>query len=276
MISIIIVSWNTRNLLKKCLESIFTHVRDAQYEVIVIDNASQDGTVEMVRGDFPNVKFIANDKNLGFAKANNQGIREAHGEYILLLNPDTEFIEDALTPVLRKMESDEKIGVLGCKLLNSDKTLQPSVRRFPRKRDVAIILLKLHKLFPSLLDHYLARGFSAKGSPRCEAGRPASGWDYSREQEVGQVMGAFFLVRKEVFDKIGFLDERYFIWFEEVDFCRRVWQYGWKVVYYPNASIVHHHGQSFAQAQTWQKQLWFFHSAWRYFFKGERDDTVEN
>jgi GT2 family glycosyltransferase len=249
-ISVIIVSWNVRDLLKKCLESIFRHTQDVAFEVIMVDNASTDGTLEMLKHYFPNVKLIANQKNLGFAKANNIGIREAQGEYILLLNPDTEFIENSLEKVVQKMESDENIGVLGCRILNSDKSLQPSVRRFPTLASQLIILLKLHRLFPSLLNNYLAKDF-----------------DYSKEAEAVQVMGAFFCVSRTVFEQIGLLDEEYFIWFEEVDFCRRAKKVGYKVIYCPEISIIHHSGQSFAQVDTLKKQWWFFRSALHYFSK---------
>ena len=263
-ISIIIVSWNVRDLLKKCLASIFRFAPDFAFEVIVVDNASADGTVEMARADYPNVRLIANKKNLGFAKANNQGIAQAKGEYVLLLNPDTEFIEDALSACVAKMGSDKTIGVLGCQLLNSDKTIQPSVRAFPRVRDIIVILLKLHKLFPSLLNKYLAKDFDYMES------NPHSNPLPFRERglyEVDQVMGAFFLVRRKVFDQIGLLDEKFFIWFEEVDFCRRAKQAGWNVAYYPGARIIHHGGQSFVKADTWRKQKWFFKSALLYFMK---------
>ena len=252
-LSIIIVSWKSKDLLKKCVKSIFAHVCDVQYEIIVIDNASDDGTAQMLREmtrSFALLRMTVNRENLGFAKANNQGIREAKGDYVLLLNPDTEFIDDSFLSAVAKMESDERIGVLGCKLLNSDKTLQPSVRAFPRVIDVLVILLKLHKLFPGLLDKYLARDF-----------------DYSKEQEVDQVMGAFFLVRRNVFNQIGLLDEKFFIWFEEVDFCRRTIQNGFKVLYYPESRVVHDKAQSFIKQDTLKKQIWFFKSALIYFMK---------
>ncbi|MBI1961587.1 MAG: glycosyltransferase family 2 protein [Parcubacteria group bacterium] len=328
-ISVIIVSWNVKGLLEKCLESIFKHTQKEntpaigvfsvavdqfgkplflpdeinvtiahnalpvnsqsvenqkqplQFEIIVVDNASSDGTVEMLEENFDvipaafsprenregiqesnainpgsrvkrgmTIKLIRNSKNLGFAAANNQGIGEARGKYILLLNPDTEFTENSLKKVFDRMESDPSIGVLGCKLLNPNGSLQPSVRRFPRVRDIKVIFFKLYKLFPSLLDRYLAKDFN-----------------YSREQEVDQVMGAFFCIRRSVIDQIGLLDDKYFIWFEEVDFCRRAKAVGFKVVYWPGTSIIHHAGQSFGQAPSVKKQWWFFRSAWRYFFR---------
>lgn len=272
-ISVIIVSWNVKSLLEKCLESIFRHASPSSpqpspragegvlFEVTVVDNASTDGTIEMVREKFPQVRFIANAKNKGFASANNQGIKIASGKYILLLNPDTELTENSLKKVFDKMEQNHPlapslvkegglIGVLGCKLLNSDGTLQPSIRRFPRVADIIIIFFKLHKLFPGLLGRYLAKDF-----------------DYTRESAVDQVMGAFICIRRSVIDKIGMLDGGYFIWFEEVDFCRRVRRAGFKVAYWPATSIIHHGGQSFGQVETLRKQWWFFKSAWRYLTK---------
>jgi len=281
------VSWNTRELLKKCIESVLRYSSGVDYEIIAVDNASPDGTAEMLdsyrhseakpknlvknaqaspTGSFASaqddgrIKIIRNSENKGFAKANNQGIREAKGKYLLLLNPDTELTENSLKKVFDKMsapggsakggEREASIGVLGCMLRNSDGSIQPSVRRFPRLRDIRVIFFKLYTLFPSLLDRYLAKDF-----------------DYSCEQEVDQVMGAFFCIRREVIEKIGLLDEGYFIWFEEVDFCRRAKKAGWKVVYWPDTSIIHHGGQSFVQVETLKKQWWFFKSAIRYFMK---------
>lgn len=263
IISVIIVSWNVRELLKRCLESIFKYVEGVEYEAIVIDNASNDETVEMARQEFPQVKLIINQNNRGFAAANNQGIRQAKGRYILLLNPDTEFIEDTLTKVATKMESDPSIGVLGCQLLNPDGSIQHSVRRFPTVWSQLVILTKLHKIFPSLLNNYLAEDFDYE--PRLN---PLLGKERGLDAvEVDQVMGAFFCVRREVFDKIGLLDEGYFIWFEEVDFCRRAKKAGYKVVYWPGTRVIHHGAQSFKQQMTIKKQWWFFKSALRYFSK---------
>ncbi len=146
MLSIIIVSWNVRDLLQKCLESIFKYTQNIDFEVIVVDNASKDGSVMMVEEKFPKVELIANQKNLGFAKANNQGIDKAQGKYILVLNGDTELIDSSLEKLVDLMEENKEWPILGCKLLNSDKSLQESVRRFPKFFDQFLILLKLHHL----------------------------------------------------------------------------------------------------------------------------------
>ncbi|MBI1961285.1 MAG: glycosyltransferase family 2 protein [Parcubacteria group bacterium] len=272
-ISVIIVSWNVKGLLEKCLASLYAYTAGVGFEVIVVDNASSDGSVEMAQEKFPGARIIGLDENKGFAAANNIGIKESSGRYILLLNPDTELTENLLKKVFDKMENDATIGVLGCTLLNPDGSLQPSVRVFPRLRDIIVIFFKLYKLFPSLLNHYLAKDFDYEPHPNPLLGK-------EREvKEVDQVMGAFFCIRRSVIEKlspparggdqggVGAFDEGYFIWFEEVDFCRRAKAAGFKVVYWPGTSIIHHGGQSFGQAGTAQKQWWFFRSAWRYLTK---------
>ncbi|MEK7167612.1 MAG: glycosyltransferase family 2 protein [Patescibacteria group bacterium] len=243
-LSIIIVSWNVKGLLKKCLESI-----KEDFEIIVVDNNSKDGTKEMVEKDFPEAKLIKNKKNLGFAKANNQGIQEAKGDCILFLNPDTEILDGTLEKCLKEM--DTGIGILGCKILNPDLTIQPSVRRFPTFLNILLILSKLPKFFHfKSLDHYLAKDFN-----------------YDKSQEVDQVMGAFMMVKKEVLDKVGMFDERFFLWFEEVDFCRRAKRNGFKIYYLAEAEIIHYGGQSFGQEMKLKNQWRFFLSALKYFLK---------
>lgn len=249
MISIIIVSWNVKDLLRKCLHSIEAFANDA--EVIVVDNASNDGSVEMIQKEFPNVKLVANTHNVGFAKANNQGVEIATGEYVLFLNPDTELHPESLSKSLEAIKNNPKIGILGCQLHNPDGTIQPSVRRFPTVETILALALKLGKVFPDLqvLKKYLAADF-----------------DYSKSQVVDQVMGAFMLLRPNVIAKPIF-DERYFIWFEEVDLCRRVKAAGYDVYYFADAAITHHGGQSFAQQPVVAKQWLFFKSAAQYLWK---------
>ncbi|MFA5047652.1 MAG: glycosyltransferase family 2 protein [Patescibacteria group bacterium] len=251
-LSIIIVSWNVRELLIKCLNSIYHNNKTSDLEVFVVDNDSQDDTAKLVAKQFPQVKLLAQKANLGFAKANNLAIKSAQGDYILLLNPDTETFPDTLAKSLDFMASHPDCGVLGCQMLYADKKLQPSVRRFPKPWPTLLMLLKLPKIFPRLksVDNYLATDF-----------------DYAKEQTVDQVMGAFMLIPKKVIDKIGLLDENFFIWFEEVDFCRRVWSGGYKVYYSPAIKIIHHGGQSFSQQKTVTKQRRFFKSAFIYFKK---------
>ncbi len=239
--------------MKKCLESIYAHTRGISFEIFVIDNGSHDGTVEMIRLEFPSVTCIANAVNRGFAGANNQGIEMAGGRYVLLLNPDTELKNDALARMTEWMDTKPNCGVVGCRLLNTDLSHQNSVRRFPRLLDQIIILLKLHHIFPKLppLSRYLASRF-----------------DYTKESKVDQVMGAFFMIRLEGIEKIGILDERnFFNWFEEVDFCIRAREAGYEIWYTPSADVIHHYGQSFKQIMPFAKQKMWNRSLRRYFHK---------
>lgn len=261
-LSIVIVSWNTKNLLKKCLESIFARTKTLGFEVIVVDNNSTDGTREQIANSKWPIAFVENEKNLGFAKANNQGIEKSKGEFILLLNPDTEIKNGALEKMVQLMRERPDCGVAGCKILNPDGSLQPSVRRFPDFLSSTLISLNFHShchshchshrfnLFARAVDRYLARDF-----------------DYSKNQEADQVMGAFFMTRREVIEKIGNLDEKFFIWFEEVDFCKRAKEAGFKVMYTPEAEIIHHGAASFSQAFTYEKQKIFSRSLIYYFKK---------
>ncbi len=251
-LSVIIVNWNVQELLKKCLASIERTTKNLSHEVFVIDNGSSDGSADMVRKQFPSVNLIALDRTIGFAEANDQAIQKAQGEFVLLLNPDTEIMEGALTTTIRFMKEKPQCGIAGCKLLNTDKTLQPSVRRFPTLAAMAFIFLKMHHVAPNhpALKKYFAKDF-----------------DYEQEQTVDQVMGAFFMVRKKVFDAIGLLDKDYYIWFEEVDFCKRAKNKNWQVYYTPRATIVHHKAKSFVQQSAVRKQIWFNDSAIRYFIK---------
>ncbi|MBU1177660.1 glycosyltransferase family 2 protein [Patescibacteria group bacterium] len=254
ILSIIIVNWNTRTHLKWCLRYIYTRTKGINFEVFVVDNASHDNSAVMVEKNYPSVKLIRNQTNLGFAKANNQAIRQAKGKYILLLNSDTKITEQALVKMVRFMEENNKVGILGCKLLNPDGTLQPSCRQFPSLFSQVIILLKLHNIFPnlkSIRNYYLLD------------------WPHDTTKKVDQVMGACFMVRQEVFTKIGLLDKKYFIWFEEVDFCRRAAKAGWSTYFLPQAEVCHEKGASFNQVLSPKKQAWFNKSVLRYFRQHE-------
>jgi len=251
-LSIVIVSWNVKELLQKCLDSIYKHQAKLRLEVIVVDNASTDNTIEMLKKDFPQTTVIANQKNLGFAAANNQGVLKSSSEFILVLNPDTEIVKDALSKMLEFMKKNHQIGIAGCKHLNPGWTLQPSVRRFPSFWPLFFILTKIAKIFPNIpvVYNYLAKDFN-----------------YKMTQPVDQVAGSFFLMRKKTLDEIGLFDENFFLWFEEVDLCKRAKDTDWQVWYNTEAEIIHHGGQSFNQRMTLKKQKLFFQSAWYYYKK---------
>lgn len=249
--SVIIVSWNAREYLRRCLQSIRIHTSDILYEVIVIDNGSHDGTPEMVRTEFPWVQLLPNSVNTGFARANNRGAEIATGKNFCFLNDDTELQENSLQMLVHRVQEDPSIGVLGCHLLYGDGRHQDSVRRFPTIADQWRILLKLHHLFPksSAIKKYLA----------CDM-------DYQKEQDVEQVMGACMVMRRDVFFAEQGFDERFFLWFEEVDLQYRIWQkQKLRIVYTPITSIIHHCSVSFAQQLPLWKQSVLIKSMRTYF-----------
>ncbi|MFA6422556.1 MAG: glycosyltransferase family 2 protein [Candidatus Buchananbacteria bacterium] len=251
-ISIVIVSWNVKDLLQKCLNSIINNPLYELTETFVVDNASKDGSAEMVKEKFPQINLIASDKNLGFAKGNNVALKKCTGDYILFLNPDTEIFTDTLQKSVEFMAQNPNCGIMGCKMLYGDKSFQPSVRRFPSLWPIFLMLIKAPKIFKKIkaIDRYMATDF-----------------DYNKAQEVDQVMGAYMFVKKEVIDRVGAFDERFFYWFEEVDFCLRVKKAGFKIMYDPKTIIIHHGGKSFAQQKTINNQKIFFQSAFKYFMK---------
>ncbi len=235
-LSIIIVSWNVCEELIACLHSIRRHPPGVPYEVLVVDNHSADDTARRLRSEFPSVRLFVNPRNLGFAAANNIGIRQAAGEYLLLLNPDTIVFEKALGRLLDFVESGKEIGLCGPKLLNADHSLQRSVREFPTFRSI---------LYRYTFLQYL--GIFRRHHQRCMAAK----FDYTQTQSVDQVMGAAMMIPRKVFDTIGLLDESFFMYYEEVDFCRRVREAGLRVVFCPQAEVMHLHGSSSGQVASW-------------------------
>jgi len=248
-LSIIIVSYNTRDLLRSCLSSVFEHAKEENPEVIVVDNNSNDGSVDMLQSTFPRVKVVANTENRGFAAANNIGIRMATGELILLLNPDTELLPQCLSNALTYMKNNSRVGILGCKLLNSDGTVQQSARDVPSLWTLLLEISLLYKVLP-------------------HSGLLRNPWVTAadQEQEVDVVKGAFLMTRRSIFETVGYLDERFFLYSEEQDWCVRAKQHGWRIVYYPKASIVHHERASSKPGPDSTKYL-IYDSEFLYFFK---------
>lgn len=233
-LSIVIVNYNTASLLKKCLETVYNALDFAdlarQEEVIVVDNASTDGTTDMLEKNFPTVKIIKNSQNLGFAKGNNQGIQKSKGKYVLLLNSDTELSADTLAVLLKEMESDKKTGVLGVKLLNRDGSLQPSAGFFPHLHKIFFWMTFIDDL--PLLSNILKPYHQQ--NPKF----------YKKPQNIDWVSGACFLVSREAILKAGLLDEKIFMYGEEVEWCYRIKKSGFAVKYIPDTSIYHHKGAS--------------------------------
>ncbi len=246
-LSIITVSWNNKDYIKKNLTSLYKHTQDLEFEVFVSDNGSTDGTVEMVKKEFPQVQVIENKANIGFGSANNRGYTKAKGKYILFLNDDTEINSNIFKKLIDNYPQDA--GMVGCKLLNIDGSLQDSIRRYPSLKDQLIILTKTHNFFPGLIKKYLAKDF-----------------DYNKQQECDQVMGAFMLSPKKVLDEVGVFDETFFNWYEEVDLQKRIKDAGYKIMYTPMAEITHVKGASFGKVMALKNQSVLNHSM-RYYFR---------
>ena len=232
-LSVVIVNWNAGDLLRKCVQSVIedqTGSGLSDIEIIVIDNASRDGSVAPVIAQFPSVRVIQNSENLGFARATNQGIRASLGRYVLLLNPDTEARPGALGGMLRFIQSQPEAGAVGAKLLNDDGSLQVSAYPEPTLFREVWRLFHLDRLRPI-------------GSYSMTA------WDNATPREVDVLMGACVLLPRAVLDACGYLDERYFIYSEDQDLCRRLRSRGWRVFWLPVAEVVHYGGQSTRQVK---------------------------
>lgn len=229
-LSIIIVSYNTRELLKKCIQSIYMTYQKDDLEVMVVDNGSSDGSPAMVREKFGDVILFESGENLGFAKANNIAIRQSRGRYVLLLNPDTVVLGNCLQKSIAYMEEQIDIGAMGCKVTMPDGKLDLACRRsFPTPEVSFYRMTGLSKLCPN------NRRFAQYN---------LTFLDENETYEVDSIVGAFMLIRREVIDQVGLLDEDYFMYGEDIDWCYRIKQAGWKVVYYPEAEIIHYKGAS--------------------------------
>ncbi len=250
-LSIVIVNYNTRDLLRDCLRSVLASEGSLTYEVIVVDNCSTDGSAEMVRQEFPVVQLIASPVNGGYAYANNLGFREAQGRYLLLLNPDTVLPPTALGDMLRFMDEHPEAGVAGPKLVLADGSLDLACRRSFPTLDVAFYrLIGLSKRYPH--------------SPRFN--RYNLGYlDPDELAEVDSVVGAFMWIRREALEQAGLLDERFFAYGEDLDLCYRIKvDNGWKVFYNPAVVVTHYKGQSMRQRTVpmtieFYRAMWLFH-----------------
>jgi GT2 family glycosyltransferase len=230
--SIIIVNWNTRALLLECLEALLRTPFRHKVEIIVVDNGSDDGSQEAVLGLGSAVRLIENRVNLGFAKANNVGIRASSGRYLCLMNSDVRVLDDCVDLLYEFMEKNASIGLAGPKILSPDMALQDSCRKFPTIWNSFCGALRLNRLLPKsafFSDEHMAY------------------FSHDETTSVDSLAGCFLMIRKEAIEKVGFFDEQFFIYAEEVDLCKRLWAFGWDVVFYPEARAIHHHGASSAR-----------------------------
>lgn len=256
-LSIIILSYNTKDVLKDCLVSLLAAKKtNDQWEIIVVDNASSDGSPEMIQKEFPEVVLFLQKKNAGFSVGNNIGIKKSKGTYVLLLNSDTEISPGAIQETLRYFQHHADVGVITCKLIRPDGTMDPACHRgFPTPWAALTYFAGLERLFPA------SKLF----------GRYHQGYkDMRQPHEIDSPSGAFYLVRREVIDKVGLLDEHFFMYGEDLDWSYRIKSAGWKIIFYPFVSILHNKWQSGKahpdQAQRRQTQKHFF-DAMQLFYK---------
>ncbi|MBC8490739.1 MAG: glycosyltransferase family 2 protein [Bacteroidetes bacterium] len=220
-LSIVIVSYNVRDFLKDCLESIYQKITDITFEVFVVDNHSSDNTKKMVKQDFPQVILIENKENMGFARANNIAFHQSRGRYILMLNPDTKILGGNFQGFLNNFKHKLDVGAIGCKMLNTDETLQPSCYNFSSLREIFGLYFLGSRWFSGLKK-----------------------MDYDICQDVDFARGAFLALNRKCLEQIGFLDEEFFMFGEETDLCYRMKKTDWRTLYDPNIVIIHHKGKS--------------------------------
>lgn len=254
-ISIILVSWNVRDLLRQCLGSVnnqqSTLLGPPSAEIIVVDNASTDSTVQMLRDEFPAVRVIANSQNVGFTRGNNQALAQARGRYLFLLNPDTELAPNTLAKLTAYMDTHPRVGIVGPKLFYGDGSVQSSRRRFPSLATAFLESTKLQDWFPR--NHALTTYYMLDTTD-------------DETLQVDWVNGSAMFVRRELYEQIGGLDEQFFMYSEELDWCYRAKQAGWQVVYLPDARVTHYEGKSSEQAVA-ARDIYFHSSKVSYFRK---------
>jgi len=250
VVSVIIVTWNSEKEISNCLSSLRNDL-----EVIVVDNCSQDRTKEIVRKRFPNVKLLENPSNLGFAEANNRGIRVAKGEYILLLNPDTVVREGSIEKMVEFMNTHPDVGVIGPKLLNRDGSIQPSCREFPSYKNILFELTGIPRVFPRL--SLWRMGY----------------FNHNTLREVDQPMGACLLIRRDLLREIGGFDETFPIFMNDVDLCYRIKNRGWKVLFFPEAEVFHFKGKSTQRLKA-RKIIIAHRSLYQYFKKHKKPPFI--
>lgn len=254
-LSVITVTWNSKKVIGEQMRSVRAGCKTVSYEQIIVDNASNDGTGEYIQKEFPEVRFIRNQKNNGFGAANNQAAKEAGGEFLLFLNPDMQIAPGSLDVMNSWMRAHPKVGLASCLLVDAEGRPHPEAqpRCFPKFGDQLAVIFHMQKFFPAVFARYLFKGFDAQ-----------------KEQAVDTVRGSFMVMRRIIYKKLGWaFDPRYYIWFEDVDICREVWRLGYTVMHTPIISCLDMVGHSFKQRASFWKHRQFTKSMVAYFKKWE-------
>lgn len=242
-LSIIIVNYNVKEFLQNLLHSLQKAVQNISHEIIVVDNASDDGSIEFIREKFSYVQLISNKTNLGFSKANNEGLKIAKGKYLLLINPDTIVSEDTISKMIQFFNNHDDAGLAGCKILNPDGSLQLACRRsFPGPWTSFCKVTGLSTLFPK---------------SKLFARYNLTYLDENETYEVDAISGSFMMMKKEVYEKVGGFDEQFFMYGEDLDLCYRIQQNGYKVYYYPGTQIIHYKGESTKRSSLDETKIFY-------------------
>lgn len=234
-VSVIVVNWNTRDLLRDCLKSVYEHTSQLEFEIIVVDNASTDDSCEMVHGLFPQIILIANDTNKGYAAALNQGMRVAQGRYFLILNSDTLICNATIEKTIGYADDHPEAAVIGCQVWEDEETIQMTCFSFPGLLNLVLSVFGFSRFFK--YNRFFGREWMLW-------------WRRDEERQVDVVSGMYMLVNKQAIEQVGLMSEDYFLYFEETDWCYRFAQAGWKSLFWPGAKIMHMHGGSHSTRQA--------------------------
>ena len=232
-ISFIIVNWNAIKYLSQCIASIVENSQSFSYEIIVVDNASSDGSPDIIKNQFPDIKVICNGSNLGFAKANNIGIRQSQGDFLCLVNSDVVVLKDSVDKLLAYIKSQPTIGMVGPQIIGIKGEIQRSCMEHPTLSNMFARAIAFNSVFPKskLLGNYLM-----------------TDWEHDSLRRVDIINGCFWLIRKKALDKVGLLDEQFFMYGEDMDWCKRFWNNHWEISFYPDVKVIHYGGASSANA----------------------------
>lgn len=262
--SIIIVTFNNQHEIVSCIKSLSRAIGGFRAEIFAIDNHSADETVPITRKLLSQFdqrhqwSLICNQTNQGFTRAVNQGLRQAQGDFVLLLNPDTELPANVFQPLIEIFRADPQVGIVAPQLRNPNGSIQPSCRRFPRHRDIIYNALGLSWLFKKSREfNYWKMG----------------DFDHQSQREVDQPQGAFLLARRQAVDQVGLLDERFPMFFSDVDWCRRFIDHGWKILFVPSVQIIHHKGTSIYRNRL--KMIWSSHRSFYHYFQKYQRGLVQ-